>query len=148
MADEKLAMASLDEETRMSKVKKQYRALSRKYHPDKNGGDPEAVKKFVRLAGAYEKISGEEVTPYGDLYREICLDTVGVCLSEEEVDKQKYFFPRYLNSEKFGKASGGGLDEAEAEKKRRRLEEGIDKPKKKKKSKKKKKAKKAEGGEL
>ena len=145
-------------------VRKAYRRLSRVYHPDKNGGDPEAVKKFVRLAQAYETLTGEELTPYGDLYRQVCIDITEECPDEAAVDKIKFFFPRYTNSEKFGNAAGGGLDAAEKERVRRRTEEalakkaedptyeseylpkekGSEKKKKKKKKTKKKKKKKAE----
>ena len=136
-----------DDAVNLANAKKAYRALSKKYHPDKSGGDPEAVKKFVAIAQAYEKITGEELTPYGDLYRQVCLDLTGECKTEAEVEKQKYFFPRYENSEKFGNAGAGGLDEADA---RRKAKHGnADKEKKKKNRKKKKpKNKKPSGGEL
>ena len=35
----------------MAEIKRQYRELSKIYHPDKEGGDPE---KFMRIAKAYE----------------------------------------------------------------------------------------------
>jgi len=84
------------------------------------------VKKFVALSSAYEMLTGEELTPYGDLYRQVrdpppssrihphipsqqspfskllldqfCVDIVSVCKDEAEVEKQKFFFPRYVVS--------------------------------------------------
>jgi molecular chaperone DnaJ len=38
----------------LEEIKKAYRTLALKYHPDRNHGDPQAEEKFKRLAGAYE----------------------------------------------------------------------------------------------
>ena len=35
-------------------IKKAYRRLSLKYHPDKNLGNPEAVKEFQKISSAFE----------------------------------------------------------------------------------------------
>lgn len=35
-------------------IKKAYRKLSMKYHPDKNQGDEEAQRRFQEIARAYE----------------------------------------------------------------------------------------------
>jgi preprotein translocase subunit Sec63 len=37
-------------------VKKAYHRLSRQYHPDKNGGDPEKDEKFLEIKEAYEAL--------------------------------------------------------------------------------------------
>ena len=41
-------------------IKKAYRNLSRKYHPDANPGDKEAEEKFKEAAEAYDVLSNEE----------------------------------------------------------------------------------------
>ena len=46
--------ASLDE------IKKSYRKLSMKYHPDKNQGNEEATKKFQEISNAYAILSDSE----------------------------------------------------------------------------------------
>jgi hypothetical protein len=106
----------LDEKEKLLHVKKIYRKLSKQYHPDKNSGNVEAVKKFVNIAKAYETITGDQVSNYGNLYREVCLDIAKVCSNEEEIEKQKFYFPRYTDSEKFGESAGGGLDDPKVKK--------------------------------
>lgn len=48
-------------------IKKAFRKLSLKYHPDKNKGDEEARKKFVEITEAYEILSDEEKRQLYDL---------------------------------------------------------------------------------
>ena len=37
-------------------IKKSYRKLSLKYHPDKNPGKPEVVDTFQKISGAFETL--------------------------------------------------------------------------------------------
>ncbi|GJQ10416.1 hypothetical protein GpartN1_g2207.t1 [Galdieria partita] len=59
---------SRDAET--SVIKRAYRKLSLKYHPDKNPGDQEAHKRFVEVANAYEILSDPEKRRRYDAYGE------------------------------------------------------------------------------
>ncbi|KAF9128831.1 DnaJ- protein scj1 [Mortierella sp. 14UC] len=51
-------------------IRKQYKVLSKKYHPDKNPGDKEAADKFVEVAAAYEVLSDKEKKGIFDRYGE------------------------------------------------------------------------------
>ena len=43
-----------------SEIKKQYRAMSRKYHPDKNPGDEAASDHYKKINRAYEVLSNDD----------------------------------------------------------------------------------------
>lgn len=50
----------IKEDAHFSDIKKKYRKLAIKYHPDKNPGDDEAVKKFREITEAYEILGDEK----------------------------------------------------------------------------------------
>ena len=43
-----------------AEIKKAFRALAKKHHPDAQGNDPKAVKRFQEISGAYELLSDKE----------------------------------------------------------------------------------------
>ncbi|HVZ69206.1 MAG TPA: J domain-containing protein [Rhizomicrobium sp.] len=43
-----------------AEIKKAFRTLAKKYHPDKHGGDEAAVKKFKEVSGAYDILGDKE----------------------------------------------------------------------------------------
>ena len=89
----------LDPIASTSEVKRAYRKLSKELHPDKVDGEDEAkLAKFHETAKAYEVITGEKLAPYGDLYRNICVDIVGICKDEEEIETIRDYFPSYRDS--------------------------------------------------
>lgn len=60
-----------------SAIKKAYRALALKYHPDRNPGDAEAEAKFKEAAEAYEILSNEEKRRLYDQYGHDGLNNAG-----------------------------------------------------------------------
>lgn len=54
------AILGVDRDADEGTIRKAYRKLSRKYHPDKNQGDEEAAKKFQAISEANEILSDEE----------------------------------------------------------------------------------------
>jgi DnaJ-related protein SCJ1 len=55
-------------------IKKAFRALSLKYHPDKNQGDQSAHDMFIKVNKAYETLSDPEKRKIYDIYGEEGLD--------------------------------------------------------------------------
>jgi DnaJ family protein B protein 11 len=51
-------------------IKRAYRKLALKYHPDKNQGNEEANKKFAEINNAYEVLSDSEKRSIYDRYGE------------------------------------------------------------------------------
>ena len=43
-----------------AEIKKAFRALAKKHHPDARGNDPKAVKRFQEISGAYELLGDNE----------------------------------------------------------------------------------------
>jgi DnaJ-class molecular chaperone len=43
-----------------AEIKKAFRTLAKKYHPDTHGNDPKAVKRFQEVSGAYEIVGDKE----------------------------------------------------------------------------------------
>ena len=60
-----------------AEIKKAYRRLALKYHPDKNPGDKEAERRFKELAEAYEVLSDADKRRKYDLYGHDGLRSMG-----------------------------------------------------------------------
>jgi len=60
-----------------AEIKKSYRKLAIKYHPDKNAGDPAAVEKFKEISAAYDVLSDPEKKKIYDTYGEEGLKNMG-----------------------------------------------------------------------
>ena len=63
-------MLEVSENADILKIKKKYRKLAMKYHPDRNAGDEKAAKKFREITEAYEVLSNEKRRKEYDYKRE------------------------------------------------------------------------------
>ena len=57
-----------------STIKKAYRKLAKKYHPDSNAGDPQAEQKFKEITEAYSVLSDPEKRKMYDQYGHAAFD--------------------------------------------------------------------------
>ncbi|MBE6405301.1 MAG: molecular chaperone DnaJ [Lentisphaerae bacterium] len=63
-------LLGVDRSADTAEIKKAYRKLAIKYHPDRNPDNPEAAEKFKEISKAYEILSDEEKRPLYDQYGE------------------------------------------------------------------------------
>src|SRR3954469_3735401 len=52
-------------------IKKQYRKLAAKHHPDKNQGDPKAADRFKEISEAYQVIGDADKRKHYDQMRQL-----------------------------------------------------------------------------
>ncbi|KIN06387.1 hypothetical protein OIDMADRAFT_190535 [Oidiodendron maius Zn] len=67
-AEDFYKLLGIDKQASDREIKRAYRTLSKKYHPDKNPNDSTAQQKFVEIAEAYEALSDSESRKIYDRY--------------------------------------------------------------------------------
>lgn len=67
----------IDRNADAATIKKAYRKLAKKYHPDTNGGDPQAKLKFEEVSEAYSVLSDPEKKKLYDTYGQAAFDQMG-----------------------------------------------------------------------
>jgi DnaJ-class molecular chaperone len=67
MSDNFYTILGVDEKSSHDEIKKAYRSLSYKFHPDKNLGNPEATSKFQKISEAYETLGDKQKREEYDL---------------------------------------------------------------------------------
>ncbi|KAF4547438.1 DnaJ C terminal domain-containing protein 3 [Elsinoe fawcettii] len=67
-AEDYYKLLNIDRDASDRDIKRSYRRLSKKYHPDKNPGDETVAKKFVEIADAYEALSDKDLRRIYDQY--------------------------------------------------------------------------------
>ena len=60
MIDDPYKILGVSPDASDDEIKRAYRALAKKYHPDRNPGDTEAAKKMQQVNAAYEQIKNPE----------------------------------------------------------------------------------------
>ena len=78
MAKEFYKILEINENASQDEIKKAYRKLALKWHPDKNpGNQEEAKKKFQKISKAYEILGNEELRKRYDRGETIFTDEYG-----------------------------------------------------------------------
>ncbi len=68
MGEDYYSILGIDRQASADEIKKAYRKLAKKYHPDKNQGDKEAEEKFKAINEAYEVLKDEKKRAIYDRY--------------------------------------------------------------------------------
>jgi molecular chaperone DnaJ len=87
-----------------AEIKKSYRKLAIKYHPDKNPGDPEAEERFKRINEAYDVLGKDEKRQIYDQYGKEGLERQGAGFHANSMDDIMDIF-----NSMFGGGFGGGF---------------------------------------
>jgi len=69
MSENYYDVLGVNQESSQDEIKKTYRKLSMKYHPDKNKGDAESTSKFQKINQAYEVLGDDQKRHEYDLSR-------------------------------------------------------------------------------
>ncbi len=86
-----------------STIKKAYRKLAKKYHPDSNKGNAEAEKRFKEVTEAYGILSDKEKRKLYDRFGHAAFESAGA----EEAYRQAYEQGAYGGAGGFGSGSSG-----------------------------------------
>lgn len=83
----------VSENASVDEIKRAFRELAKKYHPDRNPGDKEAEEKFKEINEAYEVLSDPEKRKQYDQFR--------------KYKEQGYAFSGFGGEQEFGRGFGG-----------------------------------------
>ena len=103
MIDDPYKVLGVSPDASDEEIKRAYRALAKKYHPDRNPGDKEAAKKMQQVNDAYEQIKNPEKAhsshsgydPYGSAWQQQSQQTSD---SYQQAAAQYIRFRRYAEA--------------------------------------------------
>lgn len=90
-------------------IKKAYRKLAQKYHPDQNADDPAAEEKFKEVSAAYAVLSDEKRRKDYEEFGDIALDPNFDADKARQAGAQ---FGGFGGGESFSRGGGGGFQDA------------------------------------
>lgn len=105
MSEEYYKLLGVDKNATESEIKKAYRKLAVKYHPDKNPGDKKAEEKFKEISQAYEVLSDKKKRAQYDQFGPDAFKRGG---GAGPGGYGGFHDPRDMFNEIFGNAGGAG----------------------------------------
>ncbi|UCG11869.1 MAG: J domain-containing protein [Deltaproteobacteria bacterium] len=92
-------LLDLDQDASEEQIRKAYRGLALRYHPDRNPGDPEAEERFKEIAVAYgvliDPVKREEYDQWRGLGEQQRMTGGGFRYSQEEIFQDLFKDPRF-----------------------------------------------------
>lgn len=108
MAEDYYKILGIDKTADVSEIKKAYRKLALKYHPDKTKGDKSLEEKFKKISEAYAVLSDSEKRNQYDTYGSA---DFGQRFSQEDIFRN-FDLGDILKEFGFGGSRGGGFSSA------------------------------------